>query len=227
MGVYELFLLKWLHIVAMVYWLGGEWGVFQTSYNVVNHRLPLDERRRHMETAYRIDILARSGIILLLPLGLHMGHLWRVQPLGGAWLGLMWALALGWLALCWAAFIHRETDRGIRLTTLDERIRFVLIPLLATCALSSLAGFGPFGGEPGQRWYSAKLLIYAGLLVIGLLLRFIMREWTLLFRRLASEGSPPAVERQLERSIRFGRRIAYVYWVGIGTTAFLGVAKPF
>lgn len=227
MGPYELIVLKWLHIVAMVYWLGGEWGVFQTSYNVVNHRLPLDERRRHMETAYRIDILARTGIILLLPLGLHMGHLWQVQPLGGAWLVGMWVLSLAWLGLCWAAFIRRETDAGIRLTRIDERVRFVLIPLLMGCALSSLAGLGPLASGPGQKWYAAKMLVYSMLLVIGLLLRFIMREWTVLFRRLAAEGSPPEVERQLERSIRFGRRLAYVYWVGIGTTAFFGVAKPF
>ena len=52
--------LKWFHIIAMVYWLGGEWGVFQTSYNVINRKLPMDERKRHMETAYRIDILART-----------------------------------------------------------------------------------------------------------------------------------------------------------------------
>ena len=56
-----LLILKWAHIIAMVYWLGGEWGVFQTSYHVTNPRLPLEERRRHMETAYRIDILARLG----------------------------------------------------------------------------------------------------------------------------------------------------------------------
>ena len=77
--------LKWLHIIAMVYWLGGEWGVFQTSYHVTNPKLSLDERRRHMETAYRIDILARLGIILLLPIGLHMGYNFGVQPLGGGW----------------------------------------------------------------------------------------------------------------------------------------------
>lgn len=69
----ELLVLKWVHILAMVYWLGGEWGVFQTSYKVINRSLSLDERRRHMDTAYKIDILARTGIILLLPLGLHMG----------------------------------------------------------------------------------------------------------------------------------------------------------
>lgn len=55
----------------MAYWLGGEWGVFQSSYFVINRALPQEERRRHIETAYRIDILARTGIILLLPLGLQ------------------------------------------------------------------------------------------------------------------------------------------------------------
>jgi hypothetical protein len=227
LGMYELPILKWLHIVAMVYWLGGEWGVFQTSYNVVNHRLALDERRRHMETAYRIDILARTGIILLLPLGLHMGHVWGLQPLGGAWLAGMWVAAAGWLALCWMAFFARETDRGIRLTRIDEAIRYVVIPLLFFSALFSLLGFGPFKAEAGLKWYSAKVLVYSLLLVIGLLLRFIMREWTVLFRRLAAEGSPPEVERRLETSIAFGRKLAYLYWIGILTVAFFGAVKPF
>ncbi|MCE2843126.1 MAG: hypothetical protein LW689_10305 [Novosphingobium sp.] len=86
----EVLVLRWLHIIAMVYWLGGEWGVFQTSYNVINRNLSLEERRRHMETAYRIDILARTGIITLLPLGLHMGHIYGLQPYGGSFLTGMW-----------------------------------------------------------------------------------------------------------------------------------------
>ena len=64
-GMNEIDILRWVHILAMVYWLGGEWGVFQSSYNVVNHKLSMDERRRHMETAYRIDLLARIGITLI------------------------------------------------------------------------------------------------------------------------------------------------------------------
>ena len=62
--MYELPILRWMHIVAMVYWLGGEWGVFQTSFHVVNRKLGMAERKRHMETAYKIDILARTGIII-------------------------------------------------------------------------------------------------------------------------------------------------------------------
>lgn len=223
MEIHEVNVLRWLHIVAMVYWLGGEWGVFQTSYNVINRNLSMDERRRHMETAYRIDILARTGIIMLLPLGLHMGFLWGAQPLGGGWLTLMWVLFAGWLGLCWSAFYFRETDTGLRLTKIDESIRFVLIPLLLISAVSSLLGYGPFGPA---KWYSAKVLTYSLTLVIGLKLRFIMREWTEMFRALA-QGPSTEIEARLEKSIRFGRSIAYGYWVLILTTAFFGATKPF
>lgn len=226
-SMYELPILRWFHIVAMVYWLGGEWGVFQTSFHVVNRKLPMPERKRHMETAYRIDILARTGIIMLFPLGMHMGYLWGVQPYGGAWLTGMWIFFFGWLALCWAAFIYRETDRGLVLTKLDEAIRYFVIPALAIASIASLLGYGPFSAGDGQKWFAIKMLIFSGLLVIGLLLRFIMREWTVMFRKLAVDGDNPEVENRLEESIRFGRRLAYIYWIGILTTAFFGAVKPF
>ncbi len=218
--------LKWGHIVAMVYWLGGEWGVFQTSYNVVNRSLPMDERRRHMETAYRIDILARTGILLLFPLGWHMGYYWGVQPFGGAAITVVWVFFGLWLALCWAAFIKRETDTGIMLTIWDERIRYVVIPAIVITAIASLLGYGPFNAGTGQKWYSIKILLFGGALIIGLLLRFIMREWTTMFRILA-EGENAEVEDRLEKSIRFGRSLAYLYWVTILTIAFFGATKPF
>jgi hypothetical protein len=227
MNINEVDVVRWLHILAMVYWLGGEWGVFQTSYNVINQKLSLDERRRHMETAYRIDILARTGIIMLLPLGLHMGHIYGFLPiLDGIGLAIMWVLALSWLALCWAAFFKRETDVGIQLTKADEAIRFVLIPALLIFGIMGLMGQGIVDVGEGQHWYPAKMVTYGLMLVLGLALRFIMREWTTLFRVLAA-GPNQTAEAQLERSINTGRTIAYFYWIGIATTAFFGAVKPF
>lgn len=218
--------LKWFHIVAMVYWLGGEWGVFQTAKNVVNRNLAMDERRRHMETAYRIDILARTGILLLFPIGWHMGYYWGVQPYGGMAITGMWVFFAFWLALCWAAFIKRETDTGLSLTLWDERIRYVVIPAMFIVAIASLLGYGPLNAADGQKWYSAKIFLFGCMLIIGLLLRFIMREWTAMFRILA-EGPDSEVEARLEKSLRFGNKLAYTYWVGILTIAFLGATKPF
>lgn len=219
--------LKWTHILAMVYWLGGEWGVFQTSYNVINRKLPMDERKRHMETAYRIDILARTGILLLFPIGMHMGVYYGIQPWGGTFLTVMWLLFAAWLALCWAGFIFRETDRGLAVTKADEAVRFVFIPLILIASISSLLGYGPFEAQPGQAWFSWKVFLYGLMLVIGLKLRFIMREWTELFRVLAADPGKVEAEETLEKSIRVGRGLAYLYWIGIAGIAFLGAVKPF
>ncbi len=220
-------ILRWLHILAMVYWLGGEWGVFHSSRHVIDRQLGMDERRRHMETAYRIDILARSGIILLFPLGMHMGYYLGVQPYGGMFLTLMWVFFLAWLGLCWAAFIHRETDTGLQLTVFDERIRYFVIPALMLACVSSWLGNGPFENGTGQLWFSTKVFIFSLLLIIGLKLRFIMREWTVLFRVLEQKGGDAAVEATLHRSLSLGRLLAYFYWIGIAFVAFLGATKPF
>ncbi len=222
----EVLVLRWLHILAMVYWLGGEWGVFQTSYNVINRKLSLDERKRHMETAYRIDILARTGIILLLPLGLHMGNIYGLQPYGGNYLTAMWITIAAWMALCWAAFFNRESDLGLRLTKIDESLRYVLIPTIFVVGISSLLGNGPFVAEEGMRWYAWKFTLYGFTLCIGLGLRWIMRAWTMRFRQLA-EGPNPAAEAALEREIGWGRMMAYVYWITIAGICFLGTVKPF
>lgn len=175
--------------------------------------------------AYRIDSLARNGIITLLPLGLQMGFLWGAHPYGSAWLIGMWIVFAAWLSLTWSAFIFRETDRGVRLSVIDERIRFVLIPALMITAVASMLGYGPFNDAYG--WHNTKILICAFTLIIGLKLRFIMREWTDLFRVLDEGGPNAELEGVLERSIRTGRRLAYAYRVLIASDAFLGATKPF
>jgi hypothetical protein len=222
MHVSSYLVLKWLHILALTYWLGGEWGVFQTAFHILNPHLSVEERRHHLETAYRIDILARLGILLLLPLGFQMGAIIGVNPFA-AWVTPVWIIMLAWMSLTFSAFLKRGTPAGIALTLWDERIRYVVIPLLFGTALTSLIKGHPLLA----RWYAAKVLIYSLLLVIGLLLRFVMRHWAVIFRQLALTGSTPALERQLAREGAQSRILAYVYWVGIASVAFIGVVKPF
>lgn len=214
--------LVWLHIIAMTYWLGGEWGVFQTSYNIINPKLSLEERRRHLETAYRIDILARTGIMLLFPLGFQMGHLLGVNPFGDL-VAPVWVIALAWMCLTWSAFIKRDTDIGIRLTRWDERLRYFLIPLLLYVSIKSLVTGAPFAAK----WFDTKILIYACLLIIGLGLRFVMRHWTTIFREMAAKGITAELQSRIDREIALSRLMAYVYWIGIGSVAFIGVAAVF
>ncbi len=223
----ELSILRWIHILAMVYWLGGEWGVFQTSYNVTNRALSLEERRRHMETAYRIDILARTGIVLLLPLGLHMGKIYGFVPmLEGAGVWWMWLFFAIWLGMTWTAFIKRETDIGLKVTRAEELLRYPLIATIFIVAVMALGGNGPVKVSVGMHWYPTKMLLYAFALCIGLFLRFVMRRWTVRFRVLA-QGPDAAQEAALEREIGQARIAAYIYWITIASVCFLGAVKPF
>ncbi|MEM9500484.1 MAG: hypothetical protein AAF941_01440 [Pseudomonadota bacterium] len=223
----ELSILRWVHILAMVYWLGGEWGVFQTSYHVTNPALSLDERKRHMETAYRIDILARTGIVLLLPLGLHMGKIYGFVPLlDGVGVWLMWLFFAIWLAMTWTAFIKRETEIGIRVMRLEELLRYPLIAALVILSFMAFAGSGPIKSGMGNHWYPAKMALYAFALCIGLFLRLVMRRWTERFRILAM-GPNAEQETALEREIGMARIAAYIYWITIASVCFLGAVKPF
>lgn len=225
--LHELSILRWIHILAMVYWLGGEWGVFQTSYNVTNHKLSLEERKRHMETAYRIDILARTGIVLLLPLGLHMGKIYGFVPaLEGAGIWWMWLFFLVWLGMTWAAFIKRETDIGIRITRIEELLRYPLIAAIFASALLSFYGIGPIETTQGNHWFPWKMLLYSFTLVIGLYLRLVMRRWTERFRILAM-GPDEEQEKALASEIANARVAAYIYWITIASVCFLGSVKPF
>lgn len=222
----ELEILRWLHILAMVYWLGGEWGVFQTSYKVLDQSLSYDERMRHMDTAFRIDIMARTGIISLLPLGLHMGYLWGFQPLGGSWLTGMWIVYAAWFILTWVAFFNRYKPISKTLYKIEDWTRYLLIPTLIGTGISSIMGFGPFEAYEGGYWYSAKVLTYGLMLIIGVILRLIMHEWQAKFAILA-QGPNAAIEAKLNQSMLIGRSVAYLYWIGISATAFFAAVKPF
>lgn len=225
--MHELSILRWVHILAMVYWLGGEWGVFQTSYHVTNPALSLEERKRHLETAYRIDILARTGIVLLLPLGLHMGKLYGFVPLlEGAGIWWMWLFFAVWLGMTWTAFIKRETDIGIIVTKAEELLRYPLIIGLFLVAILAIGGSGPIEVSEGNHWYPWKMGLYAFALCIGLFLRLVMRRWTTRFRVLAA-GPNAAEEAALAREIRQARISAYIYWITISSVCFLGAVKPF
>ena len=63
MGITELAVLRWLHIIAMVYWLGGEWGVFNTSTHVINRNLSMEERRRRRSSIDRLRLMTWVDVL--------------------------------------------------------------------------------------------------------------------------------------------------------------------
>ncbi len=222
--------LRWAHIILAAYWLGGEWGVFNASTFVADRTLTLEERRRHMKTAVMIDILPRSAIIWLLPVGFHMANNYGLSPISGNWVYVAWvATAAWWWFLIWGAFKNAGTEKYVRLTQIDNKIRWVLIPSLMFAGLYTIfTGNVLFTGEEaGQYWFGFKMAFFGFILIIGLYLRYVMTDWVGAFRKLEADGPNDEVEDHIYGTLQQARKAAYLYWVSIGTMAFVGVTKAF
>jgi hypothetical protein len=236
--------LVFVHVVAFAYWLGGDFGVYVCARYVARPDLPIAERFRFLDALLTIDILPRSGIVLLPVLGFQIAAM-RGAFAAPEWLRLLvWVLGAAWLALVWAVFLRRGTALGERLQQVDVALRVVLIGLLLAAGVASLVRNAPVV----ERWLALKLVTYAMLLALGLYLRTVIKGWRgalLTLRRLAAEaregqgsaapgapGSPAAsatagAEAAIADGMRRGRRGAWLFWALIALTAYLGVAKPF
>lgn len=222
--------LRWVHIILAAYWLGGEWGVFNASTHVVNSSLTLEERRRHMTTAVMIDILPRSAIIWLLPVGFHMAENYGLSPVQGHWVTVAWiATAAWWWFLIMGAFRNRGTEKYVRLTQIDNKIRWVLIPSLIIAGLYTIftGKIITTGEEVGQYWFGFKMAFFGFILIIGLYLRYVMTDWVGAFRKLETDGPNEEIEKHISDTLAQARIAAYFYWLSIGIMAFVGVTKAF
>ncbi|WND03487.1 hypothetical protein QGN29_03760 [Temperatibacter marinus] len=222
-------ILRWLHVILVAYWLGGEWGVFNASTNVANPDLTLEERWRHINTSVMIDILPRSAIIWLMPVGFHMADNLGVSPVSGIWVIVVWLLtAVWWYGLIWQAFKNRGTDKYVHLTQIDNKIRWVVIPSLIVAGFYNFFTGDVFitGTDAGGNWFGFKMAFFGWVLIIGLYLRYIMTDWVICFKKLEA-GPDPEVEAHITETLRKGKLTAYVYWVSISTIAFVGVTKFF
>lgn len=215
-------LLVFLHVIAFAYWLGGDFGVYVTGGYVARADLPLAERLRFLDALMKIDILPRTGIVLLPVLGLHIASLRGAITLPSWGITAIWLGGLSWLLIVWGVFARRGTPLGERLQSIDVSLRYLFIVILLTLGTLSLLDAGPIK----EKWLAAKFLTYAALLGIGLYLRSVIKAWRVGFIEL-KQGPSDAAEQLIARGIQQGRRGAWVFWAVIALTAYLGVAKPF
>lgn len=216
-------LLIYVHLVLFVYWLGPDWGVYVTTHFICKPGLPIEERRRFLAAMLRIDLVPRSCLILLFPVGLTLSDGLGMSPITGTWLIVVWIFFLVWLVLSWAVYLNKGPENGNTFRTIDNRIRWIIAPTLILCGAASLfmdIGFG-------TNWLGLKVTLFGVLLFLGLWLRSFVGELVTGFQRLNTEGSTPEVEAVFTNMLSRSKRVVYLFWGTSLVLAFLGLTKPF
>jgi hypothetical protein len=213
---------QYAHILLFVYWLGADLGVFLASRYVARADLPIAERLRFLELLLKIDMGPRTALILIIPVGFQLAAQLGLVSLPGYGLPLIWVAALGWLALAWYLYANARNPAAQSLARVDQGIRIAVVVTFASIGALSLQQGAPLGAN----WLAAKFLLFACVVVLGLLLRLIIRDWVTGFGLLRDPAQTEAGNAMILNAYRRATRFAHLLWLLVALIALLGVAKP-
>ena len=216
------FLIKLLHLLLFVYWLGADVGVFYSSGLVRNRTLSVEARRTALQILGWIDQIPRYCMVLMLPVGYSLAYTLGVVRLRSVDFLVMWLVGLLWLALVW--FVHRwqGTARGQRLRRVDLVWRWILAAGLCWDAWQGWHG----RNHLLTTWLAAKFAIFAALVFCGILIRVRGAALGPALRELLSTGSTPAVEAAITSGFARTRPIVILIWLLLALAAYIGISKP-
>lgn len=214
-------LLLYAHLLLFVFWLGADLGVYLCSRAVVQPGLTVDQRLRTAQLMGAIDLAPRIAASLMLTVG---GILTEYVGISHPWWQMAGIVLLGpvWLTLVVIGYCRDGTALGDTVAKLDAAFRAVLAVLVPISVAYSW-----FTGrlEPAP-YVASKLLIFAAIMFLGLLLRRGLRPMTEGLRSLAAHGSSAAVEEAMAASHARTRPLVIAIWIGLALAALMGISKP-
>ncbi len=214
----EYLLIKLLHIVCFVYWLGGDLGTFYASRFVVRSDLSNESRSTALTIMMGCDQGPRFAMPLILPLGLHLAHITGLFAVSEVWLMVTWLLAAVWaITVMVLHFAHGKAFIPA-LTQFDFYFRAVMIAGLLGVSIYALLT----GNILKADWLATKLLIFALLVGCGLMIRVGLKPFMTGWGKLMSGDGSEAVNQQIQGAIANCRPYVYAIWVGLLVNAALG-----
>jgi hypothetical protein len=223
LGIDAYHLLLFAHVVFFAYWIGSDFGVFMCGRRIVRDDLSLDERLRVREIAMAIDLLPRIALISMVPIGFTLALTFG-SPIGGGELSTIWAASAAWLILILTIHHVAGSALGRVLQKIDYVVRYSTAAAIGGLGIVCLATGSPIG----DRWLAAKLVLFAFIILNGIVLRLISARWQAAFDLVRQGGDARlAGELAIKANRRRAATAAITIWVLILATAFLGVVKPF
>lgn len=215
----EFLIIKLLHIIAFVYWLGGDLGTFYASRFVARPDLSPEARSTAMTIMMGCDQGPRFAMPLILPLGFHLAYLMGAFQVSTFWLAITWIICLAWVA--WVATIHFGQGSRIAqiLTAIDFKFRVAVVLGLGGLAIYALATGKIFP----VKWVAYKLLVFAVLVGFGLMIRVALKPLIGAWGTLMTSGPTAEINATIKRSLSHCLPFVWGIWIGLVINAALGL----
>ncbi len=231
--------LKAIHILLVIIWLGTDIGTFASFNRLLDTKLSVPTRLSMSRLSDLLDQGPRSALVLLLMLGLSLSHMGDWGFGGDAGAVLAWlAAAIGvvWFAGVWMQFWVAHAPPGAirppwasgfvaRFKVVDLWWRVGVAGALVLAGLTSLAASGN-DGIIGADWLAWKVLLFALIVVDGVVIRLLLPKLGAAIVGIAGSGSTPEREQELARRAVPLKACVMVIWVLLIMMSAIAVMKP-
>jgi hypothetical protein len=227
-------LLKALHILLVVTWLGMDIGVFSSTFWIRNRALSPETRLQIGRLAGLLDMGPRSSLILMLAVGLVltlMGR-WGLGMLGDTAplvVGGVLVVCLGWLWAVWQQyFAVHDLAAGHALGRRAFFVRgFRRLDVFARIAVGvALIAIATQQGVSNAAWLNWKIALFGLVVLAGVGIRIVADQFPIALGEIARLGSTPEREARLETALARAYPFVLGIWSAIVVMVVLAVAKP-
>jgi len=219
MDLHDLFLI--LHLLLFCYWLGADLGVFYSSGMVIDPSLSDPARATAAKIMVNLDLVPRICMSLMLTVGGILSEFKGVPHPTWQMVGIV-LLGPAWLAMVLTVHLQEGSDLGKTVAKVDYWFRVVLVVYLLISVGVSFA-WGSLGQFP---WVGAKLVVFAGLVFCGIMIRRFIGPYASGIHALATTGSNDEINAAMAKSLGQCRPFVLAIWAGLLVEVWLGVVQP-
>lgn len=212
-------LLKFFHLIAFVYWLGGDLGTYYASRFVARADLDVGARATALDIMMGCDQAPRVCMPLIFALGFHLAVRMSFVDASSAIVALVWLICLGWIAMVLAIHFGHGKSWLTGLQAFDTYFRYVMIAVIGGSAIYALVSGNIYNGN----WLAVKSLVFAALMACGLMIRRSLVDFVPAWIELQSKGPSEKVNTIIRNSIRGCVPYVHVIWLGLLINAALGL----
>jgi hypothetical protein len=214
-------LVLFIHILLFVYWLGGDVGVFYSSGFVVNPNLSRDARLTAAKIFINLDLIPRICLAAMLTVGGILSAQIGLEHPPWLWAAIL-LLGPVWVTVVLILHLREGTNFARKLSRVDFWFRWLVIASIIASVTYALST----GRLDGYGWLAAKLLIFAGLIFCGLMVRVVIPEFMQGFHTLIKSGATPESDQQMIRGLGRARPWVLLIWFGVALEALIGILQP-
>lgn len=219
-GLYDA--LVYAHVLAFVFWLGGDLGVAILGSAFRDRTKSLETRLEILKLLARVDMGPRIAWVLMVPLSISL------VDVGGYWdapLALLvasWLVGGAWLTLTLIIYLKGPGPDTDRLKTFDVCIKILITLGYGTLGVSAVVGNGPLEAD----WLGYKALAFAGIFVVATMIDVASKPVGPLLMRLIQEGSSDETEIPLRKAMDYARLYVWATYALLFVIGYLGSVKP-